>query len=382
MMRGWSPCLFLLLLSLECVAGAPTPYVDQTVERDGVSMRVRVEPLEQDAPSSPVAGQTVRLRLEGKRLGDARPLSSWAIGAWLDSALDPTSGAVPVCGQRVARYLSGNLMQRPLLDLIGYYVLSLDREPSVSILDPAVSFSGRSSLYSTMKLDGRGFDWVKTSDDALLFVALSQEKKLTVSDLQAMQVLDHLPLRGQPTRLALQPDERLLWVGQAGPQREESAVEVIDTVTKKPVAHIALPDGHHEFAFSGDGRHAYISSRQSRRLAVADTGTFGVLRDISLEFEPIGLVFVEKAQSLWVTDGKTGRVHRYDPSGAPLDSIMIEPGIGPAKTTPRAAPPDAILHWDEDQVLQPKPDPERAIRQVVITDEQGKPATPPESNAR
>ncbi len=326
------------ILSLSLVFGTaqaePPRYADRMIEREGISLRVRVEAIDADAPLTPQAGQSVRLRLDGKRLGDGQPLSSWAMGAWLDRETDAMSGAVPVCGQRIARYLSGNLMQRPLLDLTGYYVLSLDVEPSVSVLDPSVSFGGRSSLYAAIKLEGRGFDWLKTADDALLFVALPKEKKLAIADLQTLKVLDHLSLPGRPTRLALQPDERLLWVGQAGSEGEESAVEVVDTISRKPLTHIALPAGHHEFAFSEDGRYAYISSRQAGAVTIVDASTLKIVHAISLGFEPLGLIFVNKALSLWVIDGKAGRIHRYDPQGNPVDSLTIEPGLGPAKVTP------------------------------------------------
>ncbi|MEO6563369.1 MAG: cytochrome D1 domain-containing protein, partial [Nitrosospira sp.] len=326
--------LGLALFFIGTAQAEPPRYVDRTIEREGISLRLRIEAIDADAPLTPQAGQSVRLRLDGKRLADAHPLSNWTAGAWLDREIDAMSGAVPVCGQRVARYLSGNLMQRPLLDLTGYYVLSLDAEPSVSVLDPSVSFGGRSSLYAAIKLEGRGFDWLKTADDALLFVALPKEKKLAIADLQTLKILDHLSLPGRPTRLALQPDERLLWVGQAGLEGEESAVEVIDTISRKPLKHISLPVGHHEFAFSEDGRYAYISSRQAGALSIVDASTFKILHDINLGFEPLGLIFVNKALSLWVMDAKAGRIHRYDPQGNPLDNLTIEPGLGPAKVTP------------------------------------------------
>lgn len=55
-----------------------------------------------------------------------------------------------------------------------------------------------------------------------------------------------------------------------------------------------------------------------------------------------------------------------------LDEISVSPG------TSR----EVMLRWDEGQVLQPKPDLEQAIGQVMITDEQGEPITRPESNRR
>ncbi len=327
-------CVVLQLLFVAVAQAAPPPrYVDRTIEREGVQLNVRIEALDETAPAVLQAGQLVRLSLDGKRLADDQILSNWRIGAWLDRETDTMSGAVPVCGQRVARYLSGNLIERPLLDLTGYYVLSLDAESSISVLDPSVSFSGRSSLYSAMKLDGKGFDWVKTSDDVRLFVALPNEKKLAIVDLQTLSVLDHLVLQGQPTRLVLQPDERLLWVGLTGTDPQESAVEIIDTINDKSIARISLPYGYHEIAFSSDGRHAFISNRQSKSMTIVDATTLKAVREVDLSFEPLGLVFVDKQSLLWVVNAKAGRIHRFDTQGNPVDNLVLEPGLGPIKLT-------------------------------------------------
>ncbi|GKS69438.1 hypothetical protein W03_14420 [Nitrosomonas sp. PY1] len=326
-------CLMQLLSMATAQADLPR-YVDRTVEREGIQLNVRIEALEEVAPAVPQAGQWVRLSLDGKRLADDQPLSNWRIGAWLDRETDAISGAVPVCRQRVARYLSGNLIERPLLDLTGYYVLSLDAESSVSVLDPSVSFSGRSSLYSAMKLDGKGFDWIKTSDDMRLFVALPNEKKLAIADLQTLSVLNHLVLPGQPTRLALQPDERLLWVGLTGASAQENAVEIIDTVNDKSIARIPLPSGYHEIVFSDNGQYAFISNRQSKSMTIVDAVSLKTIREVDLGFEPLGLLFVDKQSLLWIINAKAGRIHRFDARGNPIDDLVLEPGLGPIKLTP------------------------------------------------
>ncbi len=330
----WQIPTCLLLLSLTTVQASVPRYVDRVIEREGVQLNVRVEALTVDAPTAMQAGQQVRIKINGKRLADDQPLSNWRIGAWLDRETDVISGAIPVCGQRVSRYLSSNLVQRPLLDLTGYYVLSLDAEASVSVLDPSVSFSGRSSLYGSMQLDGHGFDWIKTSDDMRLYVVLPSKKKLAIADLQTLTVSDHLTLPGRPTRLALQPGERLLWVGLTGIGAQESAVEIIDTLKDKSIDRIPLPDGYHEFAFSDDGRHAYITNRQSQSLTIVDARQLKAIHEIELGFEPLGLVFVDRQSLLWVVDAKAGRIYRYDEQGKAIDYIVLEPGLGPIKLTP------------------------------------------------
>ncbi len=330
---------FLALLLGAGPSDSHAGYLNRTIEQEGVRVQFSIDPVAQNHPPSLLqADQFVRIRLAVTRQADGHPLNNWNVGAWLDRAVSAASGAMPACGQRVAGYLGSDLLQRPLLDLTGYYVLTLDAEPSVSVLDPSVSFGGRTSLYGSLKLNGRGYDWAKTSDDAKLFVGLAEKPSVAIADLQTLQVITHVSLPGLPTRLALTPDERLLWVGHItggkGGRQEGEGVSVIDTVTNQLVKNLPLPAGHHEFAFSEDGRFVYVTSRRAGLVTVLDGATFSVIRAITIPGEPLSVVTVPSKSSLWVVDGKQGRVHRFTAQGQPVDNIALDPGIGPAKLSP------------------------------------------------
>ncbi|WP_090751250.1 YncE family protein [Candidatus Nitrospira nitrosa] len=312
-------------------------YLKKTIEQEGLRVQFLIDPVtEQSAPARIHADQLIRIRMAVTRQADGHPLNNWNVGAWLDHAMSTASGAMPACGQRVAGYLGGDLLQRPLLDLTGYYVLTLDAEPSVSVLDPSVSFAGRTSLYSSLKLKGRGFDWIKTSDDAKLFVGLAEEPAVAIADLQTLQVLTHVPVPGLPTRLALAPDERLLWVGHiaAGKAGRQEGVSIIDTVTNQLVKSLPLPGGHHEFAFSEEGRYVYVTNRQAGSVTVVDATTFAIIRTMTVPGEPLSVMSIPSNSTVWVVDGKHGRVHRYAAQGQAIDSVALQPGIGPAKLSP------------------------------------------------
>jgi YVTN family beta-propeller protein len=335
-----SKLVYVLFVALLLGAGpsvSDAGYLDRTIEQEGLRVQFSIDPVtNQTVPTTLQADQQVRIRMAVTRQSDGRPLDNWNVGAWLDRAVSAASGAMPACDQRVAGYLGGDLLQRPLLDLTGYYVLTLDAEPSVSVLDPSVSFAGRTSLYGSLKLKGRGFDWVKTSDDAKLFVGLAEEPAVAIADLQTLQVLSHVLIPGLPTRLALAPDERLLWVGHiAGAKTgRQEGVSILDTVTNQLVKSLSLPGGHHEFAFSQDGRFVYATSRQAGTVTVLDAATFSVIRTITVPGEPMSVVGTLSKGLFWIVDGKHGRVHRYTQHGQPVDSLVLQPGIGPAKLSP------------------------------------------------
>ena len=333
----FAPFLALLIGAGPAVSSAG--YLDRTIEREGLKVQLSIDPVtEQHVSAILQADQHVRIRMAVTRQADGHPLNNWNVGAWLDRAVSAASGATPACGQRVAGYLGGDLLQRPLLDLTGYYVLTLDAEPSVSVLDPSVSFAGRTSLYSSLKLNGRGFDWAKTSDDAKLFIGLTDKPTVAIADLQTLKVLTHVAVPGLPTRLALAPDERLLWVGHVaggkGSRHVAEGVSVIDTVSNQLVKSIPLLAGHHEFAFSEDGKFVYVSSRKSGLVTVLDMATLSVIHTITIAGEPLSVVAVPSKAAVWVIDGKLGRVHRYTAQGQPVDSIALDPGIGPARLSP------------------------------------------------
>lgn len=323
-------CLMLMPLSV-----AAFTYFDNAIQREGIEAKLSIESVAGQNFAAPVADQLVKLSITAKRLADQQPLDNWSLGAWLDLEISPLSGAVPVCGQRVAGFLSGNLLRQPLLDLTGYYVLTLDRESSISVLDPAVSFAGKSSLYSVIKLGSQGFDWLKTSDDTRLFVALPENKEVIVIDLQTLQIIKRLMLPGQPTRLALMPGERLLWVGQTGQQDTDSQLSVIDTLDGHIVTSLPLPKGHHEFAFSEQGKQVFVSNRDDGSILMLDGQSINVKKTWKIEGIPLSLAVTGPV--LWISDAQTGRLFRYNLQGEPLDSIALKPGIGPLRLSPDQA---------------------------------------------
>jgi DNA-binding beta-propeller fold protein YncE len=331
--------------------GAIEPYLDRKIEAEGVSIRVQMSPREDTGRRHGVMGEQVDLHVQVQRLADAQPMSNLPIGLWLDRQVSPMSGAVPVCGQRVASFLSGGLLSRPLLDLTGYWVLTMDREGSVSVLDPSVQFAGRSSLYASIRLGGQPFDWIRTADDALLFVALPAQREVAVIDLRTLSLKSRIAVGGEPTRLALQPDGRLLWVGYraeaaagktnsgeaetprfAQPARE--GIAAIDIADGRLLHAVDLSAGHHDIAFSEDSRYVYASSRDSGIVATIETTSGEVVASTELGGRLVGLVSIPTQSHVWVVDGAQGVIHRLDRRGAQIDRIVSEPGLGPARLAP------------------------------------------------
>jgi hypothetical protein len=303
------------------------PYLSQHLEHEGIGIDVVLTSVTERAPSVATAQQQVELTLSLRRLADGQPLPNLALGAWLDREVSPLSGSRQSCGQRIAGWLGSGLLARPLLDLTGYWVLTLDQEGSVSVLDPAVSFGGRTSLYRSLQLGGAGFDWVQSSDERSLFVVLPEQRQVVHVDLASLTIVRRVELPGRPTRVAMQPDQRLLWVGVQDPD----SLLALDPLDGRVVHRLPLPEGHHELAFAPDGNAVYATSRVGGTLSVVDGG-LGTLREqIALGGQPLGVLAL--AEQVWVFDG-LGVVHRLDLKGTPIDRVQLERGLGPARVTP------------------------------------------------
>lgn len=329
-------------------------WINTNIERGGISLQVQLSALETGDGALPMSGDSVRLRLSSRRLADDQPMSGLTPGAWLDRDVSLLSGAVPVCGQRIAGLLSGELLARPLLDITGYFLLTLDAEGSLSVLDPDVDFAGRTSLYKQIPLGGVPFDWLLLDDHSLAFIALPDQRQVVVVDLQSFDIVERIDTDLSPTRLALSPDQRLLWVGtrssivpppetdtepakltglQGTSANSEQAL-AIDTYNFTVRARIAIPPGHHEFAFDDTARQTWVSSRDAGMLLSIDSLNFQVKQRIRISGQPLSMSWVPDAGILWLAEAEAGQLIGLDAQGQVVARQIFEPGIGPVRLAP------------------------------------------------
>ena len=59
--------------------------------------------------------------------------------------------------------VDGRVGIRPMIDLNSYYVLALNRDSSISVVDPMVGMAGKTYLYAHIPLPKPGADWAKTA---------------------------------------------------------------------------------------------------------------------------------------------------------------------------------------------------------------------------
>ena len=282
------------------------------------------------------ANATVQLRLSDA--ATHTPMSGWQPAAWMeplkpDAAADPDS-----CRKEIQTFLGAALGARALVDLNSYHVLALNEDASITVIDPLFGYGG-SKLLAMVLLDSPGEDWVLTRGQDRLFVSLPQSDQVAVVDTRTWKLIRSIQAGPRPTRLALQPDEKYLWVGNDAPEDSgvEGGVTVIDVDRLEVAALLPGGRGHHELAFTADNHFAFATSEDSGTLTVIDVRQLKKVQELRTGAGPVSLAWSAQAGALYVAhrDDGTIAVIRGDESEHQVASrIQAEPGLRALRFAP------------------------------------------------
>ncbi len=219
-----------------------------------------------------------------------------------------------------------------MIDLNSYFVMVLNQDPSISVIDPIVGITGITSLYTSIPLERPGADWAKTTDEKWLYVTMPRSGKVAMINLDTFKVEKNLPAGEMPMRAAIQPDEEYLWIGNDVQGGVKSGVTVIDIDTGEIVKSIDTGAGHHEITFSGDSRRAFVTNRESGAVTVIDTGKLEIIGQVDTGSVPISIAYSPLSDAVYAADGMSGIITVIDPeSGLSFEKIEAKPGLGPMR---------------------------------------------------
>ncbi|MGF6207756.1 YncE family protein [Pseudomonas frederiksbergensis] len=309
----------------------PDTWSGQTLTRDGVVVDFKVQPLAEDGVLREGSFADVQFRVSDSTSG--QPLSGVNPGAWLDPetlAADQAQGREKSCKSRVGVFLKSSIGARPLLDLNSYFLLVMNRDASVSVVDPSVSVGGITSTMARIDLKQPPMDWVTTKDNKRVFISMPTAGEVAVLDSGQFKLFDSVAAGNNPVRLALQPDERLLWVGNNAQTAEQSGVTVIDSRSLKPLKHLATGRGHHEIAFSKDSRHAFVSNRDDGTLSIIDIASLTISQQLKTGAHPLSVAYSPLSGAVYVADGQDGTVTVVDTASLAVRRVIkLSQGLGP-----------------------------------------------------
>ncbi len=208
----------------------------------------------------------------------------------------------------------------------------LNKDAWLAVIDPTVSVGGVTSTMARIELPGRPMDWAATSDDKQVFVSIPERGKVSVIDTETFTRVADLDAGDQPLRVALQPDQHRLWVGNNSSDPGKGGVTVIDVPGRSTMKHFNTGTGHHEIAFSADSRYAYVSNRDSGTLSVIDIPEMRLAKTIKVGPHPLSVSYSALSQAVYVVDGEEGSVRVFDARSHQLrHTVQAEQGLGPMR---------------------------------------------------
>jgi YVTN family beta-propeller protein len=138
----------------------------------------------------------------------------------------------------------------------------------------------------------------------------------------------------RPTSIALQSDQKYLWIGHEGSRPEASGVTVIDTGTLKVAAQIATGAGRHEIVISADNRFAFVSNRESGTVSIVDVQKLTKTSDVKVGPNPAALALSELSQAVYSVSETDGSITVIDAKGQVLTRMKAKRGARSLRFAP------------------------------------------------
>lgn len=310
-------------------ARAQTP---QRYTREGVTVEFTVEPAAEAKDAELLEGReaTVKFKVtdtSGKPVVNLRPVG------WMDTRAGATPPTETECRQKVQSFLQSGLTNKADIDLNTYFILALNHEPNISVIDPLSGF-GTTKLYTLVTLPAPGEDWVLSSDRKRLYVSVPAAGEVAVVDTATWQVVAHVAAGAKPSRLALQHDEKYLWVGNDA-EGEAAGVTVIDTVALRVAARVKTGRGPHEIVFTADDRRAFVANKGAGTLTIVDVATLAVVKEHKVGASPTALAYSPLGKAAYVISETDGAMTVVSGSGETLvTTLKARPGLQAIGFTP------------------------------------------------
>lgn len=282
-----------------------------------------------------VEGDDVRFRF---RITDSSgaPLTDVYPAAWLVSRSAGSKTSQQVAAKKAQALVNASTLSPADLDLNIYYVVTLNDNATITVVDPLFSYGG-TKLLALIPLKSTGVDWVLTADGSTMFVSLPESHEIAVIDTEKWEVREYVPGGVLPERLALQSDEHYLWVGGGGQGKraDDSGVTVLNTSTLEVAARIRTGRGRHDIAISDDNRFAFITNSESDTVSVVDVRTLKKRGDVPTGKTPVSIDYSAIAGVAWASHSGDGTVTAISAEKcAVVSRLQADKGLGQIRFAP------------------------------------------------
>jgi YVTN family beta-propeller protein len=332
----------LLVILLACGASSNVHAqqktdTSQTFVQEGVSVAFTVESAAagKGKKTEAMAGTQATVQFKIVDTNSGRPLNSLRPTAWIDRRAAGQITDARQCREKIQSFLQPGFNRRAELDLNAYFILALNREPNISVIDPLSGFGG-SKLYTLVPLQEAGEDWVMTADKKRLYVSMPAANKVAAIDIGSWKVVSNIDAGVKPTRTVLQNDNKYLWVSNEGAEPQSSGVTVIDTVSGKVAATIKTGRGPHEITFTQNDSTAFVTNKVDGTLSVIDVRKLAVVKNIPIGAQPASVAFSPLSRTLYVANEGDGTIVAVDGVRFEITARMkAEPGLRSIRVEPQ-----------------------------------------------
>ena len=317
-----------LLIFTAGAALAQQPVQQQKLIEQGIAVEFTLDPATANAKVK--AGEDANIKFRITDTATGTPVRNLGLSAWISlRAREEKLANAEQCHEKIRSYLTGSMRARPDVDLNSYYILALNRTPDISVIDPLLGFGG-SKLLTLVMLKSPGEDWVLTNDRENLFVTLPLVNQVAVIDTRSWKVLKYIDTGAKPVSIALQQDQKYIWVGND----DGGGVTVIDAGTQKVAAQISTGAGHHELAVSSDNQFAFVSNRESATVSVINVARLEKIKDVKVGPNPVSLALSELSKAAYAVSETDGSVAVIDTRGELMTRMEGKAGSRMIRFTP------------------------------------------------
>ncbi len=172
---------------------------------------------------------------------------------------------------------------------------------------------------------------------SLAYVTDSARGEVVTVDVRRGSVVARAPVPGPARHVTITPDGGTIWTALGSKAREIAVLDTQKPRRPRLVRTLTPPFLAHDVVAAPDGRHVWVTSGDSRRLAVYDLAGRRPLEVIVAGAPPQHIAFVGSLAFVASGDDGTVRVHRLDGSlvreaEVPIGSYNVAFGGGRAVT--------------------------------------------------
>jgi hypothetical protein len=313
--------LIAALLAVSPMQAAETPQRNSDF---GTTLELKLEPLSGSAVRE---GEAARVTLTLRNESSGTPLGGVFPNAWFHLRNDDEPIDRHQCTGIIAAYAGENTLTRPALDLNIYYVIALNGDGTLTVVDPVFGFGG-TQLLAMLQLDSPGFDWTLAGADNRLFVTMPASGHVAVIDTTRWKLLKTIDAGAEPRRIAAQHDGHYVWIAAA------AGVSAVRTSDLSVAATIATGKGAHDLAITPDDRTVFVTNTDGT-VALIDVAKLAIAAREPAGAQPVSVAWSELSGLAYVTstDGaitalepRTGKIVAHIETEAGLERIRFAPG--------------------------------------------------------